>query len=177
MKKSFSLLVIISAITLSSLTIMQVAKWKIAEGYSIKFSSKDPNGVFTSLSGDIIFDENNLEESKFDVSVDVNSINTGNGIQNKHAISEKWLDAETYPEIKFISSEIIKKDDMFEAKGILSMHGVDKEFAIPFTYSNTYKGGLFTGTFEINRNDFNIGKPGGYAAEVINVEVLVPVEN
>jgi len=36
----------------------------------------------------------------------VASINTGNGMKNTHAKSEKWVDAEKYPTITFNSGSI-----------------------------------------------------------------------
>src|ERR1700684_4255523 len=80
--------------------------WKIGDDYSVKFTSDDPSGVFRGLKGTVIFDENNLTASKFDVSIDVSTINTGNGMKNTHAKSEKWFDVAKYPTINFTSKEI-----------------------------------------------------------------------
>jgi len=53
----------------------------MAEGYFIKVAGTDAEGIFKTMSGDIQFDENNLDASKFSI-----SINTGNGMKNKHAV-------------------------------------------------------------------------------------------
>lgn len=58
-------------------------EWKITDDYSIKFKSKDPSGIFKDFKGDINYDANDLANSKFDVSIDVSSISTGNGMMNK----------------------------------------------------------------------------------------------
>lgn len=162
-------LIIIAA---SAFTIIKSQDWKVSEGYSVKFSSADPSGEFGGLKATISFDEKNLAASKFDASIDVATINTGNGMKNTHAKSEKWFDAAKYPVIKFTSSTITKTDAGYAAKGILEMHGVQKEFTMPFTFANN----VFTAAFDINRLDFNVNtaEPAHGAAKV-HVDITVPV--
>jgi polyisoprenoid-binding protein YceI len=136
----------------SAFTFFQAQTWKIADGYSVKFDGGDPSGEFTGLKGTVQFDEKNLAASKFDVTVDVASINTGNGMKNTHAKSANWFDAEKYPTIHFTSNAITKTANGYEAKGTLEMHGIAKEFTMPFTFAND----TFTSAFEVNRHDFKL---------------------
>ncbi|MBC7849968.1 MAG: YceI family protein [Chitinophagaceae bacterium] len=161
-------LLIISA---SAFTVYKAQNWKIGENYSVKFTSKDPSGTFSGLKGNVVFDEKNLAASKFDVSIDVATINTGNGGQNNHAKSEQWFDAEKYPQIKFTSSAITKTAAGYEAKGILDIHGVQKEAIIPFTFQNN----TFVGRFDVNRKDFNINPSNTKTADVLAVDLSIPV--
>lgn len=161
-------------IFLSAFTISNSISWKIEDGYSIKFTSKDPTGVFTKMSGDISFDPANLEASRFDVKVDVSSINTGNGMQNKHAKSDKWFDAEQYPTIDFTSKHFAKTAKGYEVIGTLEIHGVAKEFKMPFMFKND----VFTSSFTINRLEYNIGGVKGMSKKVpaeLTVDISVPV--
>jgi len=151
MKKQTYLLATIVLIFTSAFTV-QSQDWKIGEGYSIKFDGGDPSGEFSGLKGTIKFDENNLTASKFDITIDVSTINTGNGMKNTHAKSDKWFNVEKYPTITFTSSTITKTSNGYEAKGILDMHGVKKEITIPFTFVNN----TFASNFEVNRLDFGI---------------------
>jgi polyisoprenoid-binding protein YceI len=156
----------------SAFTAFQSPDLKIADNYSIKFDGGDPAGEFRGLKGIIRFDPNNPEASQFDMSIDVATINTGNGMKNNHAKSDKWLDAETYPEIKFTSHTVTKTANGFEAKGILDMHGVQKEITIPFTFEDN----LFKGGIEVNRLDYNINTDEPkHGAAVLKVDISVPV--
>src|SRR3954469_15224748 len=150
-------------------------KWAIADKYSIKFSSSEVAGIFKTFSGSIDFDEQNPASSKFDVSIDVNSINTGNGLQNKHAKGDEWFDAAKYPAIKYTSKKIVKAGATYQVTGDLTIKGVTKEYTIPFTFKKAGAGATFNGTFTVNRSDFKIGKPGGEVGEQIKIEVAVPV--
>ena len=170
--KQFIFLPLLGAMMLlSAFTFKKSISWKIQEGYSIKFVSKDPTGVFKKMEGSILFDENDLPNSSFNVKVEVSSINTGKGMQNKHAVSSKWFDAEKYPYIHFVSDEISKTASGFKASGQMEIKGIKKRFDIPFSFSNN----VFEGSFPVNRNDFGIGKPGGKVPDEIAVEVSVPV--
>lgn len=161
-------------IFLSAFTMAKSTTWKIADGYSIKFSSKDPSGVFKKMTGDISFDAKNLSNSNFDVQIDVASINTGNGMKNRHAKSSKWFDAEKYPSINFTSKKFSKTASGYTVTGTLEMHGVKKELTMPFTFSNN----TFKSSFTVNRIDYKIGTTKGMAKKVpvdIKLDISVPV--
>lgn len=145
--------------------------WKIKDTHSIKFSSKDVNGVFKSFKGTVNFDSKDLSKAKFDFTIDVESINTGNAVQNKHAKGADWFDADKYPSIKFISSKFEKTDKGYKTTGTLEMHGVKKEITIPFTFTKN----VFNATFSVNRNDFKIGKADADVVNTIKIEAAVPV--
>ena len=172
MKKQVYLLAALTLIVASAFTIMQSQNWKVAEGYSVKFEGGDPSGEFTGLKGTIQFDEKSLATSKFEVTVDVASINTGNGMKNTHAKGAGWFDVEKYPTINFTSSAITKTPTGFEAKGTMEIHGVKKDFTIPFTFANN----TFASSFDLNRMDFNLDD-GKHAkmAPAMKVTLNIPV--
>ena len=149
--------------------------WRIAPQYNISFTTTGVSGIFKKFSGSIVFDEQNINTSKFDITIDVNSINTGNGMQNKHAKGSDWFDAANYPTIRFTSSKFSKTGNSYAVTGNLQMHGISKPVTIPFTFKKGGNGGTFEGIFNVNRNDFKIGKPGGEVGDVLKLVVSVPV--
>ena len=172
MKKIIYPFAAVGLILVSSFTALKSINWNIADNYSVKFDGGDPSGEFKGLKGTIQFDPNDLPSSKFNTSIDVALINTGNGMKNTHAKSEKWFDAEKYPLITFNSSSITKTPTGYLATGTLEMHGVQKEVSLPFTFSNN----VFTGEFEVNRMDFNINtaEP-DHGSSKFKVSIIVPV--
>ena len=175
MKKINYLAVSVALLFLSAFALISNSNWKIKETYTIKFSGKEADGIFKTFSGDIQFDENNLATSKFNVKLDVNSINMGNGLKNKHAKSDRWFDAKKYPEITFKSEKIIKSTTGYEVTGILQMHSVQKTISIPFTFLNQ----TFTGSFKVNRLDYQIGvnENNEKIGTEIKIDLIVPVTN
>lgn len=174
MKRPVTAAFVILLLVLSAFAAVPSTKWNIAEGFTIRFTSEDPSGTFTKFGGEIIFDPAHPEAGKFDVTVDAASISTGNGMKNKHARSDEWLDVENHPKIRFVSTGMTKSGDGFRATGTLELHGVKKEIAIPFTFVNN----TFAGTFTVNRTDYNIGKTKGMANKVskeLVIDFSVPV--
>ncbi len=159
-------------IIFSAFTFIKSLDWNISENYSVKFDGGDPAGEFRGLKGTVKFDPENLPASKFDCTVAIDSINTGNGMKNTHAKSAKWLDADTYPVIRFTSESIKKSTTGYDATGILDFHGVQKKITIPFTFTDN----VFSGSFEINRLDYNINKEEPHHGNpVLQVTLKVPV--
>ncbi|HTQ64896.1 MAG TPA: YceI family protein [Puia sp.] len=177
MKKNICPIAALLIIATSAFAFIQSQNWKIGEDYSIKFSGDNASGIFKGLKGIVNFDDSNLSSSKFDVTVDVGTINTGNGMKNTHAKSDQWFDVKKYPTISFTSSSITKTSAGYEAKGTLTMHGITKDFIIPFSFTKNVNGGVFASSFEINRLDFNMKtpEPDLGAATIIKVDLNIPV--
>jgi polyisoprenoid-binding protein YceI len=172
MKKAIFPALALILVFASSFTILFSQEWKVSDNYSIKFDGGDPSGTFGGLKASINFDPNDLSTSKFDATIDVSTINTGNGMKNTHAKSEKWFDAAKYPTIQFTSSAITKTATGYEAQGTLSMHGVQKTISIPFTFENN----IFKASFAVNRLDYNINtaEP-DHGGSTFKVDIEVPV--
>ena len=155
---------------------VQAGIWQISDKYNIHFTGGgEIGGIFKTFKGAIVFDENNLPAANFDVSIDVASINTGNGLMNTHAKSAEWFDAAKYPVINFRSKKIVKSGAGYQVTGDLDIHGVKKEMTLPFSFQNKGATATFNGSFIVNRNDFHIGKPGGDVDNNIKLEIMVPV--
>jgi polyisoprenoid-binding protein YceI len=172
MRKLFYPVVAIAIMAVCSFTAFQSADLKISDNYSVKFDGGDPSGEFKGLKGTINFDPANMGAAKFDVTIDVATINTGNGMKNMHAQSEKWLDAAKYPVIRFTSKSVAKTAGGFEAKGTLDMHGVQKEVVLPFTFADN----VFKGNLEVNRMDYNVNtaEP-NHGGAAFKIAITVPV--
>lgn len=149
--------------------------WKIKDTYNIQFSNSDVSGIFKKFTGTIDFDETSLTTSKFNITIDVASINTGNGLQNKHAKGEEWFDAVKYPSIRFTSSKIEKNGTAYKVTGQLEIKNVKKEISFPFTFTKSGNGGTFSADFSINKNEYNVGKKGDSVGEIIKLKLSVPV--
>lgn len=117
-----------------------------------------------------------MAAASVDVQIQVASIKTGNWLKNRHARGDSWLDAKQYPTIVFTSQEFAKTDSGYEVTGTLSMHGVQKQLTMPFTFADN----VFTTSFTVDRRDYNIGGTSGMASSVgyeLAIDISVPVRN
>ena len=159
---------------LSAFTVKNAISWQIQDGYSIQFEGTDAKGIFKDLEGDIQFDPENPENSTFAFTVAVNSINTGKGMKNKHAVSSKWFDAETHPNITFLSQSVTQQGNDYSVTGTMTIRGVAKEMTIPFSFD----GASFSSKFSVNRLDFGVGTMQGMSKKVSNeikLDITIPV--
>lgn len=175
-KVVYPLLAVVLLISSAFMSVTSAIDWKIKDDYSIKFKSEDPSGTFKTFKGSIKFDETDLAGSKFDLTIDISSINTGNGMQNKKALTAEWFDATKYPTITYVSSKVEKSGSGYAITGNLKIKGVTKAYKIPFDFKKTGDSGKFTGTFNVKRSDFKIGKPGGEVPDIMKIEFSVPVD-
>jgi polyisoprenoid-binding protein YceI len=151
-------------------------QYKLAQGYCISFTNADVSGTFDELSStSLFFDPVKLANSKLSFKIEVASINTGNGLQNKHARGEEWFNADKYPFIEFNSTKIEKTTDGYKAIGKLQMHGVSKEVSIPFTFTKKGNNGTFIAKFSVDRSDYQIGKKNSGVAETLKITANIPV--
>ncbi len=156
--------------------------WNVDPAASkVSFTIKGPfgtvNGSFTGLEATIVFDEKNLSGSSVTASIDATTVSTGIGLRNKDLRNkELWLNTGKYPRISFHSTKIEKTGNGYKAIGNLTLKGVTKPAEIPFTFTATGSTGLFKGQFEVNREDYGIGKKGGSVGSTITVTLEVAVK-
>ena len=165
---------IISVIILSTLTTVKTIDWQIKQGFSLKFSGTKVDGNFEDIKGTIAFDENDLPAAQFDLQIKVESIATGNWLMNRHAKGDNWFDAKKYPTINFVSNKFSKATNGYLVTGFLTMHGIRREIAIPFTFSNA----VLKSNFSVNRMDYKIGTMEGMSKKVSNeikLQIVIPV--
>tara|TARA_B110001450_G_scaffold162951_1_gene151878 strand:- start:553 stop:1209 length:657 start_codon:yes stop_codon:yes gene_type:complete len=123
---------------------------------------KDTKGFFKDF--DIIFkvSDNDPEQAKIKVSINVKSINTDNDIRDEELIGSDFFNTDKYPLIEFYSKGIKKIEDKYSTKGIINMMGESKDLAFSFEHkgitnnSSGFKVAIFEGTFEIDRTDFGM---------------------
>lgn len=127
----------------------------------------------SGLKASIHFNEDSPETSKIVATVDATTINTGNGLFNKHAKAENALNTKAFSIIGFESTAIIGKDGTYEAIGKLTLKDVTKEIKLPFTFERKGEDFLFKGKFSIVPEDFHITKMG--TPDLIEITLTIPV--
>jgi polyisoprenoid-binding protein YceI len=111
-------------------------------------------GTLSDIQGNIVFDQNDLNNSNFDVSVGATTINTGNNKRDEHLKSNDFFSVKEFPKISFQSSKILKDKKQFLAIGQLTILNKTNEVSIRFNYKNK----SLEGDFSLNRLDYDLGK-------------------
>ncbi|WP_415328912.1 YceI family protein [Chryseobacterium sp. MMS23-Vi53] len=120
-------------------------------------------GRFDKFDGKAAIKGNTIENGDLNVTVDVNTINTGVEMRDKHLKSADFFESEKYPNMSFESTSIKKdKNNSYILKGKLTIKDVTKEITVPLIFGGITKNqqgkevmGIQT-TFKVNRLDYNI---------------------
>lgn len=123
-------------------------------------------GTFSEVSGTIDLNKDKMTESKIDLAISVANLDTGNKKRNEHLQQDDFFKTANHPKIIFSSSEVVKKNEFYWAKGALSVAGTTDTIEIPFQV----KDNKVTGEFSLNRMDYKVGKlPAFVAAKMVNI--------
>lgn len=172
-----TMLLLIATVVFNSLLPAQSLKPVEAEskvGFVIKNMGVDVDGSFQGLKGLIHINAADWSKSSFDVTVDVNTINTNIQRRDNHLKQPDFFDAAQYPEIRIQSARILpKQGNIYYAEAVLTMHGISKNIKFDFIAKPVEGGYLMTSNFSLNRLDYKIGRSSITMADKVTVMLSV----
>src|SRR6478672_6853012 len=144
-------------------------------------------GRFGKIQGTVTVDDADLNRSKIDVTIDVNSIDTRQEMRDNHLRSADFFDAANYPTMHFVSKRIVgdvTKD--FQIVGDLTIRGTTHEVELGAHFEGRGKDPWgneragFSLTGKINRHDYglhwNQALEAGGVAVGAEVKITIDVE-
>lgn len=141
-------------------------------------------GHFEDYSGTVLFDPDNLAESKMIFEIEVKSIQTGVGKRDNHLRSEEFFDVKKYPLITFVSTDIKHVEgDKYDVAGRLTIKDVSKDIVLPLIFHGIKDHPLSPGDlvagFEtsliLDRFEYHVGTGKFYELGVAGKDVQVVV--
>jgi polyisoprenoid-binding protein YceI len=136
-------------------------------------------GRFNKLSGEFSFDPANPEASKISVLIDTASLDSNHSERNIHLKGEEYLDVETYPEAKFVSTSYRGGEQGGILSGKLTLHGVTQDIKFDIKKIGEgddpwggYRAG-FEGTITIKRTDFGMESNLGPLANDVYLDLFI----
>ena len=185
------ILIVLSLIILGQTQLM-AHEWKVDPVHTgilfeIKHVYSIVRGHFSNFTGDVFFDPDNLEKSKFDFVVKVGSINTNNGKRDNHLRSDDFFAASKYSSMTFKSSRVSHANgNKYILEGKMTIKDVTKDMVLESIYlgqkENPFKKNQmvagFDTRFKINRLDFHVGDGKFYKMGVVgkDVDILITLE-
>lgn len=121
-------------------------------------------GMFDEASGKFTIDPQSVESSKFELTIKVDSIDTGNAKRDEHLKSPDFFNAKQFPTITFKSTSVAKHEGGLKVVGELTLHGVTKPVTLILAGGKVGEfppGVTRTGydtTLTIKRSDFDMDK-------------------
>ncbi len=139
-----------------------VGQWEFIAGESTigfkidNFWWASVSGTMAGLKGTAHIKEP-IASSSVELSLDVNTVNTGMNSRDKHLKTPDFFEVATYPSINFKCSQVteVNKEFRYLLKGDLTIKGKTKATEVPFDFSGIENGkAVFSGKVMINKKDF-----------------------
>jgi polyisoprenoid-binding protein YceI len=169
---------IILAATLVLLTFQSFCQKKILleptpVNFTINNAGLKVNGSMSGLDGFIIIDSQNSSLLKIEGTIDPCTIQTSIALRDKHLKKADYFNVAEFTKI-FMTSTQLKKNGNRKYVGNfdITIKGIRKNIAVPFTLSSTNNAYLLKGEFSLNRLDFNLGE----SSIVLSDDVTVKIE-
>lgn len=116
-------------------------------------------GKFEEFTADIRFDPKDLTSSRFDVTIDMASVNTRDSERDGILKGEDLFAVKQYPTARYVAETFVDKGNgQYSAPGKLTLRNVTKEVPIEFTFTEDSKGTWLKGTASLKRLDFGVGQ-------------------
>jgi polyisoprenoid-binding protein YceI len=133
-------------------------------GYTLVHPLHTVQGISNQVSSQLMLSENGIQIKRVNVSIPVQSFDSGNRRRDRDML--KVTEADRYPEVTFVSSDIVEQNGALAVTGQLSFHGVTRE--IKFTAQQVRQGEelVVEGGFVISLEEYNIERPSIFTMKV-----------
>lgn len=147
-------------------------------GFSIKhLAVSTVRGEFDQYAGALVGDPAKPATLKADMVIQAASVNTKVAKRDEHVRNADFLDVAKYPTIEFKGEKTEVKGKKLTMIGVLTLHGVSKRVAIPYTlngpiedpWKNTRIG--LEGSFTIKRSDYGISTFPGVVGDELKIDI------
>lgn len=116
------------------------------------------NGQFRRFAATIDYNPGDLARAKFDVSVDITSLDTQNAERDHTALGADFFDATQFPRAHFVTTSFHKMaDGKVLADGMLALRGISKPVTLEVTFSPHGTTATLDVTAQLKRLDFGVG--------------------
>ncbi len=150
--------------------ILNAAEFQVdkTKNNQVKFTSTTTiesfDGVTNNIDGYLFYESlSNLQNSKIYFEVDLNTLDTGIGLRNRH-MRENYLETDKY-KFTYFDAQITKvtytenNNYSIEATGTIFIHGINKQIVILGNLNQNSDNYTLYSSFNLNLSDFNISIP------------------
>jgi polyisoprenoid-binding protein YceI len=130
-------------------------------------------GSFRKFTAAVDFAPDSLASARFDVQIDLNSLDTMDKDRDKTMRGPDIFDIAHYPTAHYVTRSFTKTAAGYTAVGALTLHGVTKDVPIDFQFVSTAGQSKIEGTAKLKRLEFGVGQGDWKSTEWVKDEVKV----
>ena len=132
-------------------------------------------GHFARFPVSFDFAPASLAGSRLEVTVEVKSLDTGDGERDDILRGEDLFAVAKFPQAHYVATQITSTAAGFEALGKLTLRGVTREVRVPFTFRSATENGVAVGYMNgkttLRRLDFGVGQGDWKATDQVGNDV------
>ena len=145
--------------------------------YTFTQAGAQNKGRFTRFPVTFDFAAESLAASRLDVTIEINSLDTGDQERDDTLRSDELFAAAKFPQAHFIATQFNKTANGFEAVGKLTIRGVTHDARVPFTFRTASENGAavgyMSGKTTLRRLDYGVGQGDWKATDQVGNDVGV----
>lgn len=121
------------------------------------------HGRFNKLGGEFTIDAANPASQKFAMTIEADSIDTGNQQRDDHLRSPDFFNVKQFPTITFESTKVERTNEGLKVTGQATLHGVTKPIELLLKGGKVieFPAGVertgYSASFKLKRSDFGMG--------------------
>ena len=144
------------------------------------FGLSNPQISFKGVDANITLDTETPANSSVNVTIQANSIDSDVEVFNDHLNSANWFDTEKFPEITFVSTELVQGDEHSKGTltGDLTIKGITKSVTLDVTLLGAIEHPLskkdtlgVEATTTVLRSEFDMGAYGQAVSDEIAITI------
>lgn len=126
-------------------------------GFSTSFQGEAFEGWFGKFMPVIRFDPARLEDSRFDVAIDLGSADTQNSDRDEVLLGPEFFASATLPDSRYVATRFRSLGgNRYVADGTLTLHGITQPVPLTFTWTPGAKP-VLEGEARVSRLAFKVG--------------------
>lgn len=143
-------------------------------GFTATYDEIPFDGSFREFDARIRFDPHAVDDSRFEVEVDIVSIDSNSPDRDEGMLTPEWFDPERHPAARFESRGFRSAgDDGFQADGDLSIKGITRPVTVFFSWTPSNGSARLAGNTRVKRTDFKIGTGDWHEDDTIGFDVEI----
>jgi polyisoprenoid-binding protein YceI len=135
-----------------------------------EYVSEKTKGTLSGVSATVKIDPKDLVNSTVSGKVSVSTLDTKNGVRNKHLKSADYFDVEKYPYMHFKTTSVYEEEGVYKMKGKLKIKDIEKEV----TFRLKEEGSNLILSTSIYAEDFGVAIKKGRDKSKVTVKVILP---
>jgi len=177
--QAFSLAVVVAGVGIWQLAVSGSASKPLLAGASqVSFiadvSGEDTAGTFAESEVTIVLDDTDLANSSIVALVQTSSVSSDDSQVDGSLPDKDWFDVQNHPEALFESTLIEAAGDAsYRVTGNLTMKGITQPVSFPMVLETIDGKRVATGSFAVQRLDYNIGSESQPNDDSVGFEVII----